>query len=77
MEQDQYHIVHGRLNQFADYERPFRFEAEVGKTVAEIVAAAPETPDWFWHSGEVRTPRSEAATVRRSRSRSVARAEIV
>lgn len=48
------HVVHGRLNPFLDCGPPLRFEAEAGRTVAEIVASAPGLPDWFWHSGEVR-----------------------
>lgn len=32
----------------------FRMEAEAGRSLAEIVAAVPDLPSWFWEYGEVR-----------------------
>lgn len=47
-------IVHARFNPFAEHEPAIRFQVEQGRTIAEIVAAAPGVPDWFWLTGEVR-----------------------
>lgn len=48
------HIVHARFNPFAEHEPAISFQVEEGRTVAEIVRAAPGVPDWFWLTGEVR-----------------------
>lgn len=48
------HTVHARFNPFAEHEPAISFQVEEGRTVAEIVRAAPGVPDWFWLTGEVR-----------------------
>lgn len=47
-------IVHARFNPFAEHEPAISFQVEQGRTIAEIVAAAPGVPDHFWLAGEVR-----------------------
>lgn len=47
-------IVHARFNPFAEHEPAISFQVEEGRTVHEIVRAAPGVPDWFWLTGEVR-----------------------
>lgn len=48
------HTVHARFNPFAEHEPAISFQVEEGRTVTEIVRAAPGVPDWFWLTGEVR-----------------------
>lgn len=48
------HTVHGRLNPFWEFDRPISFQAEVGRTIADILRDAPDVPSWFWLAGEVR-----------------------
>lgn len=43
----QHHTIHGRANPFWDLDRPFEYQVETGKTIAEIVESSPLVPAWF------------------------------